>query len=106
MGSYMLELRKEGYNNTDADLAMINEIFLNQYDGTPWEEVEMLGLKFFKTTFEYGGKQQSLYNALKEGVKISIGMMGEDHDTEPTIQAVFKSIVIKDWAIAGNGPTT
>jgi len=93
--TYMVELKKEGYNMTDADLAMVNELFVKQYEGTPLEEVEMLGLKFYKTTFEFGGRQQSLYTALKDGVKISIGMMGEEHATEPTIQAVFQSITLK-----------
>jgi len=95
MGSYMVELKKEGYNMTDEDLDMVNQLFVKQYEGTPLEEVEMLGLKFYQTTFEFGGRQQSLYTALKEGIKISIGMMGEEHATEPTIQAVLQSITLK-----------
>ena len=94
-GSYMVQVKKAGMNMNEADVQRNVASMAKRYKGTGPEKVEMLGLVFYKTVFTAGSSHQSLYSALKGGAAISIAMSGKDHETDPTIQAVFKSIVIK-----------
>ncbi len=95
MGTYMVEVKKAGYNMTEKDVESTLQSLANQYKGTPLEKVEMLGLKFYKTTYTFGSTRQTMYTALRKGEKISIGLMGPDHEKDKTIQAVFRSITLK-----------
>ncbi|MBL0174021.1 MAG: hypothetical protein IPP94_01945 [Ignavibacteria bacterium] len=95
-GTSMVEVRKAGFNMTDKDLEATQAMLVTQYKGTPLEKVDMLGLTFLKTTYDASSTHQTTYAALlKGGVKLSIGLMGAKHETDPTIQAVLKSIVLK-----------
>ncbi len=98
MATYMVELKKEGYNMTDADWKSSMKIFVEQFKGSDPVVVEMLGFQFLKTTFDYSGTHQSLYTALLGGEKISVGIMGPEHETDEKIQAIRKSIEIKTEA--------
>jgi hypothetical protein len=98
MATYMVELKKEGYNLNDADWKSSMKIFVEQYKGSDPVVVEMLGFQFLKTTFDYSGTHQSLYTTLLNGEKISIGIMGPEYETDEKIQAILKSIEIKKEA--------
>lgn len=91
----MVECKRGGYNMTDKDLEGTFTTFVTQYKGTPIEKVALFGLTFLKTTYTYSSKSMSTYSALKGGQKISISLMGADHDKDATIQGVFRSIVVK-----------
>jgi hypothetical protein len=91
----MVEVKKAGYNMTEKDVEVLIGNLAKQYNGTPVEKVQVLGLTFYKTTYNAGSSHQTMYNALKGGAKISITLMGPDHEKDPTIQAVFASIEIK-----------
>ncbi len=93
--TYMVEVRQAGMNMTEKEIESLLASLSKRYNGTPLEKVEFLGLSFFKTTYTANSSHQTMFNAHKNGTKISIAMMGPDHETDPTIQAVFKSIVIK-----------
>jgi hypothetical protein len=93
--TYMVEAKKAGYNMTEKDVELLIGNLAKQYNGTPVEKVEMLGLSFFKTTYTANSSRQTMYNALKDGAKISITLMGPDHEKDATIQAVFKSVALK-----------
>ena len=94
-GSYMVELKKAGNNMTEKDVETGVAAIAKQYSGSGPDKVDMLGLTFYTTTFDRSSTHQTLYAALKDGVKISINLVGADHETEPTIQGVFKSIELK-----------
>jgi hypothetical protein len=94
-GTFMVEAKKAGMNMTEKDVETLLASMAKQYNGTPLETVEFLGMKFFKTSYTAFSKQQTMYNGLKDGAKISITLMGPDHLKDPTIQAVFQSIVLK-----------
>ncbi len=94
-GSYMVELKKAGLNMSEADVEKGVAGIAKQYKGSGPEKVEMLGLTFFKTTFERSSKHATLYAALKDGKKVSITLFGANHETEATMQAVLKSIELK-----------
>lgn len=93
MGSFMVELKIAGENMTDVKSNVDN--FVTQYKGSGPDKVEMLGLSFFKTTYDKGSQHMSYYAALKNGKMISISLLGPAHETDATIQDVLKSIQIK-----------
>lgn len=94
-GSYMVELKKAGSNMSEADVESGVANIAKQYKGTGPDKVEMLGLTFYRTTFDRSSMHATLYAALKDGTKISITLFGADHETDATMQAVLKSIEIK-----------
>jgi hypothetical protein len=71
------------------------ENFANNYDGTAVEEVEMFGLTFYSTTFEFSGMKQTKYGSVKEGQQIEITLAGEDHLEDEEIMGMFYSIELK-----------
>ncbi|MBE0642674.1 MAG: hypothetical protein IH600_01180 [Bacteroidetes bacterium] len=94
-GSYMVEVRKAGVNMTEKDVESTLQALVTQYKGTPIKTVDMKGMKYFTSTYEANGRHQTMYNGLKGGAKISISLVGPDHETDPTIQGVLSSIVVK-----------
>jgi hypothetical protein len=94
-GSYMVELKKAGSNMTEKDAESGVANLASQNKGTGPEKVEMLGLTFYKTVFDKSSMHMSYYAGIKDGVKISINLVGKDHETDPAIQAVFTSIALK-----------
>lgn len=94
-GTFLVQLQKAGMNMTEKDVESSLESLRKQYNGTPMKKMDMLGLSFYTTTFVAAGRSQTFYNALKDGKKISIGLSGPDHEKDPTIQAVFKSVALK-----------
>ena len=78
---------------------LFDEISQEFHEG---EEPALKGFTFF---LDYGMKPGALdleketilryYAGIKDGVKISINLVGKDHETDPTIQAVFTSIALK-----------
>jgi hypothetical protein len=91
----MVELKRGGYNMNEKDLEGTFTTFVTQYKGSPIEKVQMLGLTFLKTTYTYSSKSMTAYSALKDGQKISISLMGPDHQKDATIQAVLASVKLK-----------
>ena len=71
------------------------ENFANNYGGTAVEEMEMFGLTFFSTTFEFSGMKQTKYGSVKDGQQIEITLAGEDHLEDEEIMGMFYSIEIK-----------
>jgi hypothetical protein len=65
----------------------------SQNMGRP-EKVEMLGLTFYKTVFDKSSMHMSYYAASRRGQDLH-HLVGKDHETDPTIQAVFTSIALK-----------
>ena len=92
---YMVQVKKAGYNMSQADVDMNLNGLVDRYKGTAVKTVEMLGMTFKTSTFEANAQLQTMYFALKNGEMISITLMGPDHQTDPTVQAVFKSIELK-----------
>lgn len=71
------------------------ENFANNYDGTAVEEVEIFGLTFYSTTFEFSGMKQTKYGSVKDGQQIEITLAGEDHLEDEEIMGMFYSIELK-----------
>jgi hypothetical protein len=96
MGTFMIELKKAGENMTDKDVEAGVASLAQQYKGTTPEKVEMLGLTFYKTTFDRSSQHHTFYAAInKNGKKVSIDLMGPDHEKGANLQGAFKSIALK-----------
>lgn len=94
-GAHMVEARKSGSGLTaDAVETAIRE-FVERKNGTPVETGEMKGLKFSMSSYEEEGTKRSVYYAMKDGARISITLVGPEHTSDPAVQAVFSSIVVK-----------
>jgi len=71
------------------------ENFANNYDGTAVEELQMFGLTFYSTTYEFSGMKQTKYGSVKDGQQIEITLAGEDHLEDEEIMGMFYSIELK-----------
>ena len=92
---YAVKVQRSGMNMTQNDIDVNLKSIADRYKGTPIKTVDLLGLKFIATTFDMGGMRQTMYLAIKDGQAVNITLMGPDHETDPTVQAVFKSIALK-----------
>ncbi|MFH0782384.1 MAG: hypothetical protein V2B20_10605 [Pseudomonadota bacterium] len=95
MGSFMVELSIGGNNMTEADIKSQVATFVKNNKGSGPDKVTMFGLSFDKTTYDKSSMHMSYYWALKDGKKITISLLGPNHETDATIQEVLKSIQIK-----------
>jgi hypothetical protein len=94
-GAFIVEVKQEGLNMTEGDVKATLESLRKQYNGSPLQTMDMLGLRFFMTTYDVQSMHQSKYTALKDGKKFSITLSGPAHETDPVMQAVFASIKIR-----------
>lgn len=92
---YAVRVSRSGYNMSQADIQTNLESILKVHKGTPIKTMEMLGLNFIYSTYDANGQYQTMYLALKDGQSIGIVLLGPEHQTDPTVQAVFKSVELK-----------
>ncbi len=86
-------VRGSGLADDAAKKSMEN--FAANYDGTDVEEMELFGLPFYATSFEFSGMQQTKYGAVKDGKQIEITLAGENHLDDEQIMGMFYSIELK-----------
>lgn len=86
-------VRGTGLADDAAQKSMEN--FAANYDGTEVEEVELFGMTFHATSFEFSGMKQTKFGAVKEGQQIEITLAGENHLDDDEIMGMFYSIVFK-----------
>jgi hypothetical protein len=94
MGTYIVSLKKEGFNMTEQDEAVLMASFVENNKGSHPVRVEFKGLNWLKTAYYSSGMHQTLYTAVKEGRKVSIVLSGPDHENNDSIQAIMGSVEI------------
>jgi hypothetical protein len=94
-GNDIIQVSVSGMNVTEDEDKALLENMASQYDGTPLEEVNMLGIKFYKTSFTYSGVDQTIYSGVKDGEQVKIQLAGKDHMNNADIMAMFESITLK-----------
>jgi len=94
-GSDIIQVKVSGMNVTEEEDKALLENTASQYDGTPLEEVNMFGIKLFKTSFTYSGVEQTFYSGVKDGEQVSIQLAGKNHMKNDDIMAMFESITLK-----------
>ncbi len=86
-------VRGSGLSDDDAKKAI--EKFAEDYEGTMLMEVDLLGLTFYHTYFEWSGTEQSKMSAYKDGARVEIGVVGPDHEDDEEIAGMIHSIILK-----------
>jgi hypothetical protein len=85
-------------DDTDSTEAFIKELMAKmaeQQNGTPVEEVSMLGGKFFQTRFTSEGKDMTMAYGLTNGLVVNLAITGKDHPNNVEIKAMLDSIKFK-----------
>lgn len=94
-GNDVIQVKVSGMNVTEEEDKTLLENMKEQYGGTDLEEVSMLGMKFYKTSFTASGVDQTIYSGVRNGEQVSIQMAGKDHQNNKDIKAMFESIKLK-----------
>ena len=82
-------------NVTEADIKSEVEELIKSKNGTPLEEVTILGVKFFKTSVIDGSLDQTAYIGVRNGERVSIVLAGKGHQNNVEMKAMMGSIKFK-----------
>ena len=82
-------------NVTEAEIKAEVEELIKSKNGTPLEEVTMLGVKFFITSVVDGSLDQTAYLGVRNGERVSIVLAGKDHKNNDEMKAMMESIKFK-----------
>ena len=88
-----IEVKVQGSGQSDDDAKARAEQVAESYDGTMITEVDLLGLTFYHTYFEWSGTEQSKLFAVKDGAVVEIGVTGPDHEDDEEIAGMLYSII-------------
>lgn len=95
MSGEVVEVHFRGFNQ-GADHAKLQvENMQKNYNGTAVKEIELLGKKFWNTTYTAADVPQVLNACIEDGVMISIKYAGKDLETNPVFMDIVNSIVWK-----------
>ena len=82
-------------NVAEADIKSEVEELIKSKNGTPLEEVTILGVKFFKTSVIDGSLDQTAYVGVRNGERVSIVLAGKGHQNNAEMKAMMGSIKFK-----------
>ncbi len=94
-GNDVVEVWVRGHNLSEDTAEKQAQSMANRYDGTNPQTVQMLGLKFYCTSFEVFNLQQTICIAIKDGKQIQVGITGRGHTENATLQGMRNSIAFK-----------
>jgi hypothetical protein len=81
--------------STEAFLKELVAKMAEQQNGTPVEEVTILGSKFFQTRCTIEGKDMTIAYGLTNGLVVNLAITGKDHPNNVEIKAMLDSIKFK-----------
>lgn len=87
-----IEVKVQGAGQSDDARARAEQV-AESYDGTMIMEVDLLGLTFYHTYFEWSGTEQSKMFAANDGEVVVIGVTGPDHEDDEVIAGMIYSII-------------
>jgi hypothetical protein len=93
MSGEIIEVHYRGSDQSDDSAKQQVESNATQYSGTTPKEVDLLGKKFWATTFTASGVKQTSYIRMENGVMLSIKCAGSDHETNPVFASILNSII-------------
>jgi hypothetical protein len=93
MSGEIIEVHYRGSNQTEDSAKQQAESNASLYSGTTPQEVELLGKKFWATTFTASGVKQTSYLRIEDGVMLSIKCAGPNFETSSEFKAILDSIV-------------
>ncbi len=89
----MLQIQMLADFVSDAEDKALLQALAEKYNGTPLEEVELLGIKFYKTTYSAYGKEMTFYSGVKSGEQVKIQISGKSYKDNDDMKAMLESIV-------------
>ena len=90
-----IQVQYTGSNQNDEAAKREAERFAKDKSGTEPVEVEILGKKFWATTFEYDGAEQAFYGRMEDGVMLSIQTSKGNYENTKEYADIINSIVFK-----------
>ena len=90
-----LYFKFEGSGNAVGTAEESIESMITRYEGSPMESTTIGNVEFKSTTYTYGGANQTMHVAFREGTKITITIEGADAKDNPDIKTMLASVVFK-----------
>jgi len=91
----MVQVSFAGFNQGETHAKLQVEGQVKAYGGTPAKESDLLGKKFWNTTFTTNGVKQVFNACIEDGVMISVKYGGPNLDTNADYMKIVNSIVWK-----------
>lgn len=94
-GSDIVQVYIRGYNMTAGEDKGQTESNSKRYNGTQPEQIDVFGMKFWKTTYKAASVYQTSYLSMKNGQLVSVQIAGPDHETNETIKGILNTLKFK-----------
>lgn len=94
-GSLIFQMTISGNNVTPEEDLSLLESLKDQYEGSDIEQVELLGLGFYRMDYTASGVEQAFYSAVNNGEQIHIQLGGSGFADDNDIAAMLASIKLK-----------
>lgn len=94
-GSHIVQIYIRGYNMTAGEDKGQTESNSKRYNGTQPEQIDIFGMKFWKTTYTAASVYQTSYLSMKNGQLVSVQIAGADHETNETIKGMLGTLKFK-----------
>lgn len=78
---------------SDAEDKALLQDLAKKYNGSPLEEVDMMDIKFYKTTYSAYGKEMTFYSGVRHGEQVKIQISGKSYQENDDIKAMLESVV-------------
>lgn len=94
-GSDIVQVYIRGYNMTAGEDKGQTESNAKRYGGTQPEQIDIFGMKFWKTTYTAASVYQTSYLSMKNGQLVSVQIAGPDHDKNEAIKGILNTLKFK-----------
>ncbi len=91
----ILQVQVIGHNVTEAEDKALLEALASTKNGTPLELLDLLGMKFYKTTFTASAVEQTYFSGVRNGEQVKIQITGKDFQDNKDINAMFNTLKLK-----------
>lgn len=95
MSGEVFEVHFRGSGQSEGHVEQQTEFTAENYEGTTPEEVDLLGKRFWTTSYTAAGVPQVSYITIENGVMISVKYGGPDYQDNPDFEGILNSIVFK-----------
>lgn len=95
MSGEIVEVHFRGFNQGETHAKLQVEGQAKSFSGSEAKEIDLLGKKFWNTTYTANGVKQVFNACIEDGVMISVKYGGPNLDTNPDYMKIVNSVVWK-----------
>ncbi len=95
MSGEVVEVHFRDFNQGDTHAKLQVEGQVKAYGGTQAKEIDLLGKKFWNTTYTANNVEQVFNACIEDGVMISVKYGGPNLDTNPEYMEIVNSVIWK-----------